>query len=56
MDILDKLREQQEWYSDGHGELHKRAADEIERLRATLRVIADGRSHDPQLDALRVLE
>jgi hypothetical protein len=29
---------------------------EIERLRVTLRIIADGQSHDPQLDALRALE
>lgn len=33
MDILDKLDEQGEWYSEGHGPLHKLAADEIRRLR-----------------------
>lgn len=33
--ILMRLREQSEWYSDGHGPLHKEAADEIERLRAS---------------------
>jgi|DEB19_MinimDraft_3_1074340.scaffolds.fasta_scaffold88365_2 hypothetical protein len=32
MDILAKLDEQSEWYSDGHGELHKQAAAEIRRL------------------------
>jgi hypothetical protein len=30
--LKTKLREQSEWYNDGHGELHKQALDEIERL------------------------
>lgn len=33
MDILARLDEQAEWYGDGHGPLHKEAADEIRRLR-----------------------
>jgi hypothetical protein len=32
-DLLDRLREQSEWHSDGHGELYKEAVAEIERLR-----------------------
>jgi hypothetical protein len=32
-DILERLREQAEYYSDGHGPLHEDAAHEIERLR-----------------------
>lgn len=32
-DILERLREQAEYYSDGHGPLHEDAANEIERLR-----------------------
>ena len=32
--LLERLRVQQEWFSDGHGALHKEAADEIERLEA----------------------
>lgn len=31
-DLLARLREQAEFYSDGHGALHKAAADEIERV------------------------
>ena len=34
MSLIDRLREQAQWHSDGHGPLHKEAADEIERLRA----------------------
>lgn len=30
--LLSKLREQSEWYNDGHGPLHKEAVAEIERL------------------------
>jgi hypothetical protein len=30
-DLLARLREQAEFHSDGHGPLHKEAADEIER-------------------------
>lgn len=40
-ELLSKLREQAAWYSDGHGPLHKEAADEIERLTAALQKIAD---------------
>lgn len=32
-DLVDRLREQAEWHSDGHGPLHAEAAAEIERLR-----------------------
>lgn len=38
--LLERLREQQEWYSEGHGPLHKESADEIERLRSALRIVA----------------
>lgn len=34
--LLERLRVQQEWFSEGHGALHKEAADEIERLRAII--------------------
>lgn len=45
-DLLVRLREQAEWYSDGHGHLHKDAADEIERLQLWIRRI-DNINDDP---------
>lgn len=38
--LTRRLREQAEWHSDGHGALHKEAADEIERLLAKNRELA----------------
>ena len=38
--LLERLRVQQEWFSDGHGPLHKEAADRIERLELALRACA----------------
>ena len=35
-ELLRRLREQGDHYSDGHGPLHNEAADEIERLRGGL--------------------
>ena len=35
-DLLARLRDQAEWYSDGLGPLCKLAADELERLRSEL--------------------
>jgi polyhydroxyalkanoate synthesis regulator phasin len=35
-DIVDRLREQAEWHSDGPGPLHAESADEIERARQEL--------------------
>lgn len=41
-DLVERLREQSEWYSDGHGPLHKEAADEIARLRAEREKMGEG--------------
>lgn len=40
-DLLDRLNEQGEYESDGHGSLHKEAAAEIVKLRAALQPFAD---------------
>lgn len=38
-DLIHRLKEQAQWYSDGHGPLHQEAAAEIERLQTALRRI-----------------
>ena len=47
--LLERLRVQQEWFSEGHGTLHKEAADEIERLEAVIARYQE-RGHCPSCD------
>lgn len=41
-DLVARLREQAQWESDGHGPLHKEAADRIEELEAECFKLAAG--------------
>lgn len=50
-DLLSRLKEQSEWHNDGHGPLHKEAANEIERLRVALSFYATDENWFPEESA-----